>query len=437
MKKTLSSNLNSLPARISRRGFLSTGAVGLFAGSIPGCAPYTDQDTETRPELASPIGVDDPAWEDVRAQFILQPGTGYMNNASLGMPPVQVVQAVSDGYEAISREPLLGKQALQLNITEIVRPAIASLFGASPAEISLTRNATEALHLQAIGLDLSPGAEVIITTQEHPAGYRPWMFRKMREGIDVSEVFIPSPFVSGDEVVERLEDAITSRTRAISFCHVTRGGHRYPVEKITRMARSHGVLTLVDGAQAVGQFPIDVESLGCDAYAASLHKWLLAPVGTGFLYIREQARNRIRTAFAPDATLESPAYDPPGTVSFPVRSAISAALDFVNVIGLDMIEARCRHLSSYLKQRLSNVDAVTMFSGPTAETCSPGSTIFEVAGLDAVHAVSLLAERADIHIDEHQRDGHNAIRVSTHVYNTTAEIDRVAEVLADFARNAG
>ena len=97
MKKTLSSNLNSLPSRISRRGFLSTGAVGLVAGSIPGCAPYTDQDTETRPELASPMGVDDAAWEDVRAQFILQPGTGYMNNASLGMPPVQVVQAVSDG----------------------------------------------------------------------------------------------------------------------------------------------------------------------------------------------------------------------------------------------------------------------------------------------------------------------------------------------------
>jgi len=109
----------------------------------------------------------------------------------------------------------------------------------------------------------------------------------------------------------------------------------------------------------------------------------------------------------------------------------------VNIIRLELIEARCRHLSSYLKQRLSDVDAVTMLSGLTAETCSPGSTIFEVAGLDAVHAVSLLAERAQIHIDEHQRDGHNAIRVSTHIYNTTTEIDRVAEVLADVVRNAG
>ena len=358
-----------------------------------------------------------------------------MNNASLGVPPVQVVQSVSAGYEAISREPLLGKQDLQQRVAERVRPAIASLFGASRTEISLTRNATEALHLQAIGLDLAPESEVMITTQEHPSGHRPWMFRKIREGISVNEVFIPSPLVSGNEVVDRLEDAITARTRAISFCHVTRGGHRYPVERITRMARSHGLLTLVDGAQAVGQFPINLERLGCDAYAASLHKWILAPVGTGFLYVREQARNRIRTAFAPDATLESPAYDPPGTVSFPVRAGVSAALDFVNVIGLDRIEARCRHLSSYLKQRLSEVDGVTMLSGPTAETCAPGSTIFEVAGLDAVHTVSLLAERAQIHIDEHQRDGHNAIRISTHIYNTTAEIDRVVEVLADVARN--
>jgi selenocysteine lyase/cysteine desulfurase len=384
-----------------------------------------------------PTGLDDAAWENIRAQFILRPGTGYMNNASLGMPPVQVVQAVSAGYEAISRDPILGKQELQLNIAERVKPAIASLFGTASSEISLTRNATEALHLQAIGLNLSPKAEVIITTQEHPAGHRPWMFRKIREGIDVSEVFIPSPFANGDEIVERLEDAITSRTRAICFCHVTRGGHRYPVEKITRMAKSHDVLTLVDGAQAVGQFPIDLESLGCDAYAASLHKWMLAPVGTGFLYVREQARDRIRTAFAPDATLESPAYDPPGTVSFPVRSAVSAALDFVNVIGLGLIEARCRHLSSYLKRRLSAVDGVTMLSGSTVETCAPGSTIFEVAGLDAVQAVSLLAERAQIHIDEHQRDGHNAIRVSTHIYNTTAEIDRLTEVLEGFVRDSG
>ena len=151
------------------------------------------------------------------------------------MPPVQVVQSVSAGYEAISREPLLGKQDLQQRVAERVRPAIASLFGASRTEISLTRNATEALHLQAIGLDLAPESEVMITTQEHPSGHRPWMFRKIREGISVNEVFIPSPLVSGNEVVDRLEDAITARTRAISFCHVTRGGHRYPVEKITRM----------------------------------------------------------------------------------------------------------------------------------------------------------------------------------------------------------
>ncbi len=436
MKKALSSNLDSLPSLVSRRGFLSTGAAGLVAGSFPGRARYTGQNTETRPALTTPTGLDDPAWENIRAQFILNPGTGYMNNASLGMPPVQVVQAVSTGYEAISSEPLLGKQQLQLNIAERVRPSIASLFGVTSSEISLTRNATEALHLQAIGLNLPPKAEVIMTTQEHPAGYRPWMYRKMREGIDVKEVFIPSPFESGDEIVERLEDAITSRTRAISFCHVTRGGHRYPVAKITRMVRSHDVLTLVDGAQAVGQFPIDLKRLGCDAYAASLHKWLLAPVGTGFLYVRKQARHQIRTAFAPDATLSSPAYDPPGTVSFPVRSAVSAALDFMNVIGLELIETRCRYLSSYLKQRLSDVDGVTMLSGPTSETCAPGATIFEVAGLDAVDAVSLLAKRAQIHIDEHQRDGHNAMRVSTHIYNTTAEIDRLTEALEDLGRNA-
>ena len=120
MKKALSSKLDSLPSLISRRGFLSTGAAGLVAGSFPGRAPYTVQDTETRPVPTMPTGLDDAAWENIRAQFILRPGTGYMNNASLGMPPVQVVQAVSAGYEAISRDPILGKQELQLNIAERV-----------------------------------------------------------------------------------------------------------------------------------------------------------------------------------------------------------------------------------------------------------------------------------------------------------------------------
>ena len=415
-------------SKFSRRSFIKTGLASAAVATLPGCDSQID--VQVRRKLKKPVGIDDAGWKNVRSQFILDKGLTYMNNASLGMPPAVVAEAVCKGYESISKEPLHGKHDLQDNITKEVIPNLANTFGAEADEIVLTRNASEALHLQAIGLELKRGDEVIITTQEHPAGHRPWMFRKEHEGVRVKEVFIPSPLDSEDDVVSRVEEAISRKTKALSFCHVTRGGHRYPVKKLVAMARDRGLLTLVDGAQAAGQFPINLHDLGCDTYAVSLHKWILAPAGTGFLYVRQDARERIRSAFAPDPTLEAPGFDPPGTKDFPVRAAIGAALDFVNTLGLENIEKRCRSLSDYLKAGLAEIKGVKLLSGHTPEISAPGSTIFEKEGLDAIASVPIMEERIKTHIDEHQRDSHNAIRISTHIYNTKAEIDRLLEALA-------
>ena len=374
--------------------------------------------------------MEDEAWASVRAQFILEPGTAYMNNASLGMPPAAVAEAVADGYRALSREPLHGKHALNDVIAQRVLPGLARLVGADVTEVCLTRNASEALHIAALGTALEPGDEVLVTSQEHPAGRRPWDFRASRHGVGINTVFIPSPFESGEQVVELVEAAITPRTKAIAFCHVTRGGHLYPVKELASMARERGILVHVDGAQAVGMFPVDLHDLGCDTYSVSLHKWLLGPMGTGLFYVRAGARDRVRSAFAYDATADSPNYAPPGTADLPVRAGLAAALDQVEILGPEQVEARCRYLSDYLKTRLAEMPRVTILSGRTRETSCPGSTIFEMEGVDAVASVAMVEERVRIHIDEHQRDGHNAIRISTHVYNTTSEIDRLMEGLA-------
>ncbi len=416
---------------LTRRSFFTAGAAGLAATSLSACSGTSGTDTSAPPcpDLTRPTSLDDAAWAHVRAQFILEPGTAYMNNASLGMPPASVAEAVAAGYDALSREPLKGKTALGRAIAGRVVPGLASLFGAEPAEIVLTRNATEALHMGAVGVRLQPGDEVLMTTQEHPAGSRPWDYRATHHGVKVSKVFIPSPFETGEEVVRLVEEALTPATRVIAFCHVTRGGHLYPVRQLCALARERGIVSHVDGAQAVGMFPVDLHDLGCDTYSASLHKWLLGPMGTGVFYVRADARDRVESAFAFDATPEAPAYQPPGTTGLPVQAALSASLDFVETVGIDNIAARTRHLSDYLKARLAEMPGATILSGPTPATSCPGSTIFELEGVDAVEAVTLIAERAGIHIDEHQRDGHNAIRISTHVYNTTAEIDRVTEAL--------
>ena len=416
------------PSIFSRRSFIKTGLVGVTAPFLPSRSSRGSLEVVPN-EIVRPRSTADQDWKQIRSQFILDQDVTYMNNASLGMPPASVVRSVHQGYKAISNEPLHGKHDLQNVILDKVLPGLTECFGVSKDEIVLTRNASEALHLQAIGLKLNQGDEVIITTQEHPAGLRPWMFRKKQDGITVKPVFIPSPLTSVSNTVSRIADSISSKTKAISFCHVTRGGHLYPVKKLAQMARERGVISLVDGAQAVGQFPINLNDLGCDAYAASLHKWILAPSGTGFLYIRKEAREQIASAFSPNESLVVSEYDPPGTKDFPVRAGISVALDFINSIGLDLIEKRCRFLSDHLKDGLRQLERAKILSGSTHNLSAPGSTIFEIEGLDAMAAVPLIEEKIRTHIDEHQRDGHNAIRVSTHIYNTTAEIDRLINAL--------
>ena len=416
---------------MDRRDWLRLGATGAAALGLPACAVWNGDDPSPAdlPPLITPLGMGDADWEEVRAHFLVEPGTAYLNNASIGMPPRQVVDAVATGYRAMAELPARGRSDLSARITDHVLPGLAGLFAVETDELTLTRNASEALHLQSVGVALNPGDEVLITTQEHPAGRRPWEFRQVREGIRVSEVFIPSPLPPEDEILSRLEDAITPRTRAVSFCHVTRGGHLYPVQAICGLARDRELVSLVDGAQAVGQFSIDLTELGCDAYSVSLHKWMLAPAGTGFLFVRRDARDRIRTAFAPDGTPEQPQFGPPGTAAFPVRAAIGTAVDCVATLGLDAVEARCRFLSDHLKSRLADTSGVTLLSGARDQS-APGSTIFEKEGLDAVTAVATFEASISSHIDEHQRDGHNAIRVSTHIYNTAEQVDRFVDALA-------
>ena len=410
--------------KFSRRLFIKSGLVGL---STPLLSKSFDLKLD---KVEPPLSTSDKDWKSIRSHFIIDKNISYMNNASLGMPPLSVVQSINKGYQSISKEPLHGKHDLQNHISEFVIPQLANTFGVGSKEIVLTRNASEALDIQAHSINLERGDEILISSQEHPAGLRPWLVRQKNDGIKLKKVFIPSPLISVSDTLSRISDAITSKTKAISFCHVTRGGHLYPVKEIVKMAKNRNLLTLIDGAQAAGQFPINLKEIGCDAYSVSLHKWILAPAGTGFLYINNEAKERVTSPFVHENEPKLSGFNPPGTKDFPVRAAIGTALDYINSIGLLKIEKRCRSLSNYLKAGLSKIDSITILSSPNDHLSAPGSTIFEKKGLDAYESVPMMENLISTHIDEHVRDGHNAIRVSTHIYNTKQQIDRLLEALS-------
>jgi isopenicillin-N epimerase len=371
-------------------------------------------------------------WNAIRSEFVFERGLAYFNNASLGSPPVPVLDAMSTGYRRLAANPTAVRTEFYAAVENRVRPAVARLLGADVSEITITRGASEGLHFIANGLDLQPGDEVVTTSQEHPGGLTPWLVRAEQSGVVVRQVPVPSPFASLEQPIEILTKALTSRTKVLFFCHVTRGGLLYPVKELCSIARNRGIVSAVDGAQAVGALHVDVRDLGCDLYATSLHKWTLAPCGNGAFFVRADTRPRFRSLFKTAEVDRAAAgyYDILGTYHFPVRVAAADALAFLERAGgVRAIEARNRSLSDYLKERLSGTPGVRLITPRSPAVSSPATTMFDIPGRKSTDVVRLLLERHRIHVDDHVRDGHDAIRVSTHFYNTRAEIDRLAELL--------
>ena len=166
-------NLN----KFSRRLFIKSGLVGL---STPLLSKSFDLKLD---KVEPPLSTSDKDWKSIRSHFIIDKNISYMNNASLGMPPLSVVQSINKGYQSISKEPLHGKHDLQNHISEFVIPQLANTFGVGSKEIVLTRNASEALDIQAHSINLERGDEILISSQEHPAGLRPWLVRQKMMGL--------------------------------------------------------------------------------------------------------------------------------------------------------------------------------------------------------------------------------------------------------------
>ncbi|HET6963021.1 MAG TPA: aminotransferase class V-fold PLP-dependent enzyme [Terriglobia bacterium] len=408
-----------------RRHFLAK----MVAASGASLAWPLNSSADTPLPPGSPAGPEDESyWSKVRAQFAFEPNLIYLNNASLGVPPRSVTQVVAEGYRRLAANPAAAKLELADYLAGTLRPAVARLLGADVDEVALTRGASESLYWIANGFDLAPRDEVLMTSQEHPAGLTPWQIRAERTGVVVRQVPIPSPIVDEHEVVKLMERAFTNRTKVLLFCHVTRGGLRYPVKALCELARQRGILSAVDGAQAVGVIPVDVHALGCDLYANSLHKWSLAPAGNGVLYMRKEIQGRFRSLFSSTGT-DATRYEPIGTSPLPLRLAAGSALKFIAQIGVSNIEVRARMLSDTLANKLAGIPRLKVISPSSREVRSPAITLFEIEGLNAVEAQALIQKKYRITVDEHTRDGHNALRVSTHFYNTRREVDQLITAL--------
>jgi len=317
-------------------------------------------------------------WAELRKQFLIPPDEIYLNNGTVGSSPAPVLRAIFDGYtltERMDQEdpedyPIWGYAAWNQ-----FRDPLAEFVGCTRDEIALVRNATEGNSYVANGIDLKSGDEVLMTDQEHPGGLQPWRLRAKRYGVVVKTVTLPKPVRDASEVLNLFNDAITERTRVIFFSHITTTtGVVLPAKELCALARSKNILSAVDGAHVIGMMRLNIHDIGCDFYSSSPHKWLQAPKGTGFLYVRDEVIDRVWNTIATEGwdepQLRAERFQRIGSSNVPSLWGLLAAINLANEIGMDRIERRHRELCDYILAAMIKRGAESWTSPHPALRCA-------------------------------------------------------------------
>ncbi len=357
----------------------------------------------------------------------------YLNTGGIGQAPVSVNKAMAEGYQQM----LSGSVSTIDWYTEMERAAtemparIADFFGADAGEIALTMSTGEGYGMVLGGLSWQPGDEVIITNEEHPVPLQAAEGLADRVGAVVKVVEIDQ---DKDVFLNRLEQAITPRTRLFCFSHVTTDtGTRLPAREICALALERGVLTLWDGCQAVGQFPVDLHDMGCDFYATNCYKWMLSPMGTGFLYVRKDAQQilkPLRRPHAPDGTARQ--YET-GTPASMLYRGLRASLDFMDGIGgPQAIADEAGRKAESLRTRLDAIPGVRVISSRRADTRT-GIVAFAIEGMEGTAVSEALRNRWQITQRATYINEPTGVRISVAFYTSDAELDTLVEAVTTLA----
>jgi len=420
-----------------RRNFLKAVTSSVLA------APWLPRAGFGQIAAAAPVvpGLPDPGdpryWDRVRDQFMLARDKVFFNNGTIGAMPKIVVDRMVDhlhkmAIDVADWDYVPGQEWISGYgpLTEI-RAKAARLLNCDVKEVGLTENVTSSVSYVAAGLDLEPGAEILITNAEHVGGQSGWLLEAKRHKGVVTQVRLPdNPIHSPEQVVEVFKKAITPRTKVIAISHVITGtGAILPVKEICAEARSRGIFTVLDGAQAFGHIKVDVKDIGCDAYVGCFHKWILAPAGSGFLYLRADRTNSVWTSVASgqwdNHQDDGYRFTQRGTGNMSLMMGLDAALDFQFAIGPERIQQRIKYLGEYLRDGLRKIPKVKILS-PDNPAMVAAITVYTVEGVSP--------EKLNAEMWNRERLRPRGTRHCTHIYNSTQEIDRALAVVRTVAR---
>lgn len=424
--------------KLSRRNILKT--LGLSTLSLTGIQAFAESES---PDISFPEADDPEFWKKIRAQFPLAKDKVFFNVGTVGAMPQIVVDKMMEhanyiaanvadwAYKDDNKEEFISGYNNLLSI----RTKVARLVNATVPEIAMTDNVTHGMSYFANGISLKAGDEVLTTDQEHSGGKGGWLVKEKRYGVVFKTAVVPKPANSPSEVYDAIVKAITPRTKVLMLSHMISGsGAILPVKELCAEASKRGIITVLDGAQTVGHIKIDIKDIGCDVYLGCFHKWMGAPGGTGFMFIKAGLMKDVYTTVAStrwdDHSDEGFRFTQRGTGNFPVLKGLDASLDFHNDIGSDRVYERIKFLGERLRNGLRQNKKVKIFS-PKDEAMCAGITVYKIDGMTGTQLQDAYWEKAKMR--PRSQGDQFGVRHCTHYINSLEEIDRAIAVVKELS----
>ena len=418
---------------ISRRDFSVGAFVGMAAASgIGGAADIT---ASKAGRSVDELVRDEEFWRPVQNAFPVDRQYANFNNGSTHPSSAAVIERVCAMYKEINggeKGPPLQLVAHRKAL-EGVRTQLAGWLGCEPEGLALTPNTTTGLMAAQFGVALTAGDEILTTKQDYLEMIAAFQQRSQREGVTFNMFDFPTPGPDAQTFLDLCEQAITKKTKILLLCHVYADtGYVPPVKEVCAMARSKGVITMVDGAHAPGNLDFELSDLGCDIYAASLHKWTGGPLGSGFLYVRPDLVEQIYPLFPVHPMFGDPGgarkFEKMGTRPLP-HIALPPALELQQALGKDLVAARLRYLRDMWVQPLS-ADSRVEFTSNFDRDRSSALGSFVVRGRDLTDIKLQLQDRFNVIVGYPIGwDWPFGIRVTAGIHSTPEEIAALNEGL--------
>jgi isopenicillin-N epimerase len=378
-----------------------------------------------------------PSSATLRQHWDLRPGVTYLNHGSFGPAPRPVREAWRQWGDQLQSEPVDFFVRILPEALEQARGVLAAFVGTRPQNVALVDNATAGMNVVAQSVHLSAGDEVLITDHDYGAVIRIWQRACDRAGASLIVQNVPTPVVGVEELVDRVLQGVTPRTRLLVFSHVTSPtAIVFPAEALCRAARQRGLLVCIDGPHALAMRDLNLDQLDCDYYTASCHKWLCAPFGSGFLYVHPRQQEFVQPAVLswgrhPPLKQELSWLDEfiwPGTRDPSPWLAVPAAIEFLTQhVGLDFFRRSTHELARYARRRISQLTGLEPLAPDDMAWYGSMISLPLPPGDASALQEALWRERIEVPILDFREQ--RLLRVSCHVYNRPEEIDRLVEAL--------